>query len=261
MALGCFEDILRQPERAARVPELLAAALQRKAEVLLSQDTYDPVIEECSSLPCATCTKTKKNSPNGSAFGSFWQRRGAESRSVAGRVAGTPPPGRPKLANVSDGGEVARQLVGRSEGTAAAASSKEAGSTGAERGTAHVPSGLRRREKGAVVGTTRRSSLLKRRKRDKSAGRPGAQRTNGARQDRCAALFSTGDDGSSETDTTETRQRSPLLSLLALLGRRRTDLSLRGARANFSRTATPISSSASSAAKISMASVRTTLRI
>ena len=47
MALGCYEDIAKQPNVLAPFRKLIAMALSRKAEVLMAQDNYDGAISAC----------------------------------------------------------------------------------------------------------------------------------------------------------------------------------------------------------------------
>lgn len=48
-ALGCFEDILAQPNVLPPFRKLIASAVHRKAEVLLAQQKYDEVIATCQA--------------------------------------------------------------------------------------------------------------------------------------------------------------------------------------------------------------------
>ena len=41
MALGCYEDILAQPNVLPPFRKLIASAVHRKAEVLLAQEKFD----------------------------------------------------------------------------------------------------------------------------------------------------------------------------------------------------------------------------
>jgi tetratricopeptide (TPR) repeat protein len=56
MALGCYEDILRQPNVLEPFRKLIAAALHRKAEVLIAQEKYDLAIDACNA-----CLKDARN--------------------------------------------------------------------------------------------------------------------------------------------------------------------------------------------------------
>ena len=49
MALGCFEDVLAQPNVLPPFRKLIAGALHRKVEVLLAQEKYDQAIENCQA--------------------------------------------------------------------------------------------------------------------------------------------------------------------------------------------------------------------
>lgn len=49
IALGCYEDILAQPNVLAPFRKLIATALQRKAEILTIQEKYDAAIEACDA--------------------------------------------------------------------------------------------------------------------------------------------------------------------------------------------------------------------
>ena len=49
MALGCYEDILGQPNVLPPFRKLIAGALHRKVEVLLAQEKYDQAIELCQA--------------------------------------------------------------------------------------------------------------------------------------------------------------------------------------------------------------------
>ncbi len=48
LALGCFEDILKQPNVVPPFRKLIASAVHRKAEVLIAQEKYDQAIEACN---------------------------------------------------------------------------------------------------------------------------------------------------------------------------------------------------------------------
>jgi tetratricopeptide (TPR) repeat protein len=47
MALGCYEDIVSQPNVLPPFRKLIASAVHRRAEVLLGQEKYDEAIENC----------------------------------------------------------------------------------------------------------------------------------------------------------------------------------------------------------------------
>ena len=49
MALGCYEDILAQPNVLPAFRKLIASAVHRKAEVLLAQEKLDEAIELCNA--------------------------------------------------------------------------------------------------------------------------------------------------------------------------------------------------------------------
>jgi tetratricopeptide (TPR) repeat protein len=49
IALGCYEDILAQPNVLAPFRKLIATALQRKAEILTIQEKFDAAIELCNA--------------------------------------------------------------------------------------------------------------------------------------------------------------------------------------------------------------------
>ncbi len=48
-ALGCFEDILAQPNVLPPFRKLIASAIHRKAEVLIAQEKYDAAIDSCNA--------------------------------------------------------------------------------------------------------------------------------------------------------------------------------------------------------------------
>jgi hypothetical protein len=56
LALGCFEDILEQPNVLPPFRKLIASAVHRKAEVLIAQEEYDAAIDACTA-----CLKDAKS--------------------------------------------------------------------------------------------------------------------------------------------------------------------------------------------------------